>query len=251
MPWRVAVVLIAAAFWSCDSTASRVPVPVPSGPGDGILFIGNSLTSANDLPGIVEGLSAAVGRRLTAATVAYGGYGLVEHWNQKDALRAIATSGWRVVILQQGPSSLQESRAILRQYTRMFDVPIRSAGARTALFSVWPESSRKSVFPDVAASYLLAASDVGGIYLPVTDAWLAAWVANPAQPLYSADGFHPSEEGSYLAALVIAGVLTGASPSIMPARVIRPNGPELAIPPATATLLQTAAVAAIAGAARR
>ena len=47
----------------------------------------------------------------------------------------------------------------------------------------------------------LAASDVDGIYFPVTDALVFARAKDPSLGLYSSDGFHPSEQGSYLAAL--------------------------------------------------
>jgi hypothetical protein len=219
---------------------------VPTGSGEDVLFVGNSLTYTNDLPGLVQGLAAAAGVRLRTASVAFPGYSLADHLDQQDALRAVDRGGWRVVVLQQGPSSLLESRELLRRDTALFDQRIRAAGARTALFSVWPESSRQSAFGDVAASYAAAAADVGGIYLPVTQAWLEAWKRDPALPLYSGDGFHPSEHGSYLAALVIAGVLAGISPEQMPARVVLPNGSEASVPPAAATVLRAAAAAAIA-----
>jgi hypothetical protein len=218
---------------------------VPAGPGNGILFVGNSLTSTEDLPGLVEGLASAVGRPLQTASIAVAGYSLEDHWNQGDALRSIDRGGWSVVVLQQGPSSLEESRILLRRDTARFDQRVRAVGARTALFSVWPESSRQSAFPAVAESYSLAAADVGGIYFPVTQAWLNAWERDPSLPLYSADGFHPGAQGSYLAALVIAAVLTGAPPQSMPERVVRPDGTALSIPADAATILKVAAAAAI------
>jgi hypothetical protein len=53
--------LIALVCWSCDSTEpTPAKAPVPAGPGDGVLFVGNSLTFANDLPVLVELLAAAV-----------------------------------------------------------------------------------------------------------------------------------------------------------------------------------------------
>jgi hypothetical protein len=250
--------LLLAVAAACDDAPSTLPAgpadppsAVPSGPGDGILFVGNSLTYVNDLPGIVEGLATAIGDKLKTASVAYSGYSLSDHWMRGDALRAIASGGWRVVVLQQGPSSLPESRRILRDLTADFDERIRAAGARTALYSVWPDSESKAAFGDVAQSYSLAASDVKGIYFPVTDGWLFAWNRNPALPLYGSDGFHPSEQGSYLAALVIVAVLTGRSPVGMPARVVRPDGHELSIPEDKASLLQDAAAAAVAAYAPR
>src|SRR3954466_13642343 len=113
--------------------------PIPAGPGDGVLFVGNSLTFANDLPGMVERLAAAAGVRLPTAQVTFGGYSLSDHLANGDAARSIAGGGWRVVVLQQGPSGQPESRIELRSDTAKFDALIRRAGARTAIFAVWAD----------------------------------------------------------------------------------------------------------------
>ena len=57
-----------------------------------LLFIGNSLTAANDLPAILESMGRGA---------------------DGEARRAIARGGWSFVILQQGPSALPESRVLL------------------------------------------------------------------------------------------------------------------------------------------
>ena len=242
--------LIAFVCSSCGSTSAPAPGVVPAGPGQGVLFVGNSLTFANDLPGLVHLLTAAVGHDVPTAMVAKPDFNLADHLSQGDAPRSIATGGWRVVVLQQGPSSLAEGRVLLRRWTSSFDEKIRAVGARTALFSVWAESTRTSAFWDVAESYSLAASDVGGIYLPATQAWLEAWYRDPSLQLYAADGYHPSQQGTYLSALVIAGVLTGVSPESMPGRVVWPSGGDLTIPEPAANVLRAAAAAAIASSAR-
>jgi hypothetical protein len=180
-----------------------------------ILFVGNSLTTTNDLPSIVESLSAGAAR-LECRTVAFPGYSLEDHWNRGDAARTIAAGGWTVVVLQQGPSALPESRALLVEYARRFDAVIASVGARTALYMVWPASSRAADFDAVNASYAAAARAVNGLLLPAGDAWRAAWRRDPRIALYGGDGFHPSPEGSYLAALVIYAGLVERSPVGLP-----------------------------------
>jgi hypothetical protein len=243
--------LIALVCAGCDSAGSAAAqAPVPAGPGEGVLFVGNSLTFANDLPTLVQSLGTAVGHPLPTAMVAKPDYALGDHLSQGDAERSIATGGWRVVVLQQGPSSLDESRVLLRRWTVTFDQRIRAVGARTALFSVWAESTRTLAFWDVAESYSLAAQDVGGIYLPATQAWLEAWNRDPSLKLYAADGYHPSQQGTYLSALVIAGVLTGVSPDAMPSRIPFASGGELVIPEPAATVLRAAATAAVSSSAR-
>ncbi len=212
--------------------------PAPS--GERVLFVGNSLTEGNDLPLLVEALSAAGGNPLAVDSVTYGGVALEDHWNLGTQDR-IAAGGWRFVVLQQGPSALPESRASLREATRRFDGVIRAAGARTALYMVWPESSRRQAFPDVSASYRLAAQDVDGILLPAGDAWIAAWRRDPSLPLYGPDGFHPSVLGTYLAALTIYGGLRDASLVGLPSRLQLRNGRTLEVAPREAALAQAAA----------
>ena len=167
-----------------------------------ILFVGNSLTYSNDLPATVCALARAAGHDAVCESVARPDYSLEDHWNDREARRAIAR-GWNVVVLQQGPSALAESRVLLIEYTRRFDAEIRKAGARTALYMVWPSRSRSGDFDGVSRSYGAAATAVGGLLLPVGDAWRDAWSLDPSLPLYSNDGLHPSPAGSALAAMVI------------------------------------------------
>ena len=174
-----------------------------------MLFIGNSLTLANDLPRMVERLSAASGTPISATVVAFEGFSLSDHWDHGGARAAIRRGGWDTVVLQQGPSSLAKSRAQLVSDTERFDAEIRRLRARTALFGVWPPKSREAFFNAVSGSYADAAGAVHGLFLPAGDAWLAAWKADPQLALYGRDEFHPSPLGSLLAAMVISRALTG------------------------------------------
>lgn len=216
----------------------------PAAPARRVLFVGNSLTAANDLPGLVEALSRSTsGAALVCRSVTFADHSLEDHWARGDAARAIAAGGWSVVVLQQGPSALPESQVLLRDYTRRFDTVIRKAGARTALYMVWSSQVRSQDLDGVSASYTAAARDVHGLLLPVGDTWRAAWKRDPSLRLYGDDGFHPSPLGSYLAALVIYGGLTGRSPVGLPATVRPASGGAIVVPPAQAALLQEATAA--------
>src|SRR5579859_6073417 len=59
-----------------------------------VLFIGNSLTAANDLPALLEAIAKQNGERILTRMVAYPNYSLEDHWNRGDARRAIAEGGW-------------------------------------------------------------------------------------------------------------------------------------------------------------
>lgn len=205
-----------------------------------ILFIGNSYTYTTDIPGIVQGLGDALGDSLFVETVAGPNMALIDHWNDGAATEAIRKGGWDVVVLQQGPSSVEVNRDTLRLGTALFAGEMGKVGARPALFSAWPSETRRQDFARAIDSYRIAAQDVGGILLPVAGAWLAAWARDPNLQLYS-DGLHPSYDGAYLAALVIYGTLRNVSPRTLPAVVELRSGLTLVIDPQTAATLRDAA----------
>ena len=207
-----------------------------------VLFIGNSLTYANDLPRLVAAISTVAGDDppLQAEQVTYGGFALEDHLVQGDAPRAIEQGGWDVVMLQQGPSTLPESRVNLIEYTRRFDVLIRAVGARTAIYGVWTSADRMFAFDDGIESYRQAAEAVDGILCPAALAWKVAWRRDPSLPLYGPDNFHPSPLGTYLAALVIYAELRDKSPVGLPSDIAIPNF-HYVVDPAQARTCQLAA----------
>ena len=223
-------------------------------PGDRVvadryaLFIGNSYLYYADIPGIVEALSdSAGGERIAAQTVAGPDMALIDHWNSGTAVAAIRARAWDWIVLQQGPSSVEANRDTLRLATTLFANEIAHAGARAALFSAWPAEDRRQDFPRAIESYMLAASDVDGILLPVAGAWLLAWDADPSLGLY-ADGLHPSVAGAYLSALVIYARLLNRSPLGLPHRLRLRSGSTISVDSSLAVLLQHAAADAIAAA---
>jgi hypothetical protein len=192
---------------SCGSTSGPVPDD-----GLSVLFIGNSLTQANDLPGMVDALSDAAGiDRFRYAEVTIGGSSLQDQWADGRAVDAIEGSRWDVVVLQQGPTSFESSRLNLLQYADSFARKIREHGGRPALYMVWPDLAFNNEWDAVARSYTDAAVAVDGMLFPAGKAIRDIFTAEPGIPVLAADNFHPSRAGSYLAALVIIGGLTGES----------------------------------------
>jgi hypothetical protein len=228
--------------------SSAISGPQLSGSGTPVLFIGNSLTYVNDLPGIVQALAdSAGGPAIAVETVAFPDYALIDHWNEGSAAghaRAeIAKGGWKFVVLQQGPSSTEVNRDTLRLATRMFAQEMSKFGATAALLSAWPTVDRRQDFPRAIESYTLAAGDVNGVLLPVAAAWLAAWRRDSTLALYS-DGLHPSIDGSYLSALAIYAVLEHRTPMGLPSRLRLRSGAAVFVDQKIAGILQAAAAEA-------
>ena len=181
-----------------------------------VLFVGNSLTSQNDLPAMLEALATQAGASITCSAVARANYSLEDHWKDGAALRALRRERWTHIVLQQGPSSLPDSQASLRDYAARFAAEARQVHAAVVLYGVWPPKARSGFFDAVTGSYARAAEDVGGALVPVGEGWRAAWRRDPSLALYAADDFHPSSIGTYMAALMFLQRLTGRSPVGLP-----------------------------------
>jgi hypothetical protein len=210
-----------------------------------VLFVGNSLTYTNELPRIVEALSRGGGMEIEAGMIAFPNAGLEDHWADGRTRREIASKRWDVVVMQQGPSSLASSRANLVEWAKRLAEEARAAGARPALFTVWPDASRRAYLGAVIESYEEAAEACGCELLPVGLAWQEAWKRRARLSLYGADGFHPSEEGSYLAALVIWGGLTGEDVARAPAELDLGGGQTMKVREKRAAVYRDAAEAAL------
>lgn len=214
-----------------------------TGPVDSlnVLFIGNSLTYVNDLPGTLQAIALTEGVAVRVETVARPNYALIDHLTLSgDAEAAIRRGGWDYVVLQQGPTTLPINRDSLILWTKMFDPIIRSVGAVPALYMVWPPKGQPGGFEAVRLSFQIAAEAVNGVFLPAGAAWEDALLRDGALALYGPDNFHPSPMGTYLAAITIYGKLAGRDPRALPPYAIV-NGAPLNLPTATVRLLQEAA----------
>lgn len=193
-----------------DPAAPRLPE------GDlRVLFVGNSLTYTNDLPGMVATLARAEGVDFQYTVRASPNFALGDHWN--EGLEGIITElAPDVVVLQQGPSSLPSSRAYLLEWTARIGEVVTGSGGRPALFMVWPDASRAHAFDAVRDNYADAAARVDGIFLPAGETWRAAWSREPGLALYGPDAFHPSTTGSAAAAVTIWAMLSGSPGEPLP-----------------------------------
>lgn len=118
--------------------AALAHAQAPSGKAQRILFVGNSLTAATDIPARLEKLAKAMGKNVIADSVTFNGYSLEDHWRDGRALAAIR-KGWEIVVLQQGTSSHADSREQLVEYAR------RARNPRSTWCGRFPTARR--IFP--------------------------------------------------------------------------------------------------------
>lgn len=220
--------------WLDESTTALDPSAL------NILFIGNSLTYSNDLPGILATFLEKSKVASHVESIAIGGTALIDHWNEGLARSKIQQGGWDFVIMQQGPSAT-EGRPLLLSYAKIFGEEISTIQATSAMYMVWPAKSRFFDFDGVYDSYRQAALNIGGIFLPGGASWRVAWESEPDLAFYGPDNFHPSAMGSYLVALVMFEQLTGLSPLGLP-NIIKTKYVEIELSKERATMLQKVAI---------
>lgn len=182
-----------------------------------VLFVGNSLTYYNDLPGMVQTLARAAGdTALRTASIAEPDFALEDHYNVGVVQKALERSGWEWVVMQQGTSALPESQQYLRSFAQQFAPLIRAAGAEPMLYQVWPMTSRRFDAEAAVTSYYNAAVAVSGVFAPAGDAFTDALGLDTGIGVYSDDGLHPTRRGTYVAALVILARLIDVNPESLP-----------------------------------
>src|SRR5687768_85842 len=102
-----------------------------------VLFIGNSFTARNDLPGLVGRLADAAGAKLEHRLISVGGASLRTHWNGGEAAAAIRDGGYDRVVLQEQSTLPVKNATRMHENVRLFDEAIRPAGAKTTLYLTW------------------------------------------------------------------------------------------------------------------
>ena len=200
----IAALALATVATTAGAQTAAAPEPLPAAPL--VLFVGNSLTYANDLPALVRAEARARGRAVRTRMIAYPGFSLEDHWHLglADSIRSIAPD---FVVMQQGPSSLPESRAQLVAWTDSVARVARAAGAEPIVLMVWPPLERAFAWDAVRDSYVAAALAAGARVARAGERIREALAADPAAPLLAADGFHPALAGSRVAAAAVADVL--------------------------------------------
>jgi hypothetical protein len=192
-----------------------------------VLFIGNSYTRFNDLPGMVEslGASAPEGPRVDTRHETRGGFDLSNHWRRRRVRARIAHGGFDAVVLQGHSLVTLRAPGRLAEYARRFSSRVRAAGARLVLFQTWPRHAQSrhyrrlavdgpsAMFERIDAVYGEVGRELGAPVAPVGRAWLQAHREHPELVLHRRDpGTHPSVAGTYLSACVLYGTLTGVDP---------------------------------------
>lgn len=179
------------------------PVVIVNDSVNRILFIGNSLTYTNNLPDIIAGIGRDSGVEIRTKMIAYPNYALEDHWNDGQIQVLIATGQYDFVVLQQGPSSQADGRAMLMDYGARIKTLCNQYNAKLAFYMVWPAMTNFHTFDGVIKNYSDAAAATNSLLCPVGQVWKNHFSATGDYSYYGPDEFHPSLKGSECAARVI------------------------------------------------
>ncbi|HEY3069269.1 MAG TPA: hypothetical protein VGJ34_03050 [Gaiellaceae bacterium] len=192
-----------------------------------VLFVGNSFTYYNEMPSMVHRLAESDPGAPPLFVVEY----TAPNWSLKKAstngglLNLIGEVRWDSVVLQERSWALSSPDYGERETypaALLLSREIRVAGAETVFFLTWgykhgdptrPGDSFDAMQVRLSSGYedLVAALDAR--VAPVGPAWAEALRRRPGLELWTHGGGHPNKLGSYLAACVFYGTLTGQDPS--------------------------------------
>jgi hypothetical protein len=179
-----------------------------------VLFIGNSYTSVNDLPGTFAALVRSGGGAVETAMIAPGGAFLADNAASPEVVATIAGTPWTAVVLQeqsQVPAVAAARDTQMAPAAASLVAAIRADGAQPYLLDTWghrdgwPQQGmdRAAMQAAINASYRDVAARSAVIVVPAGEAWTRAAREAPGIALWQEDGSHPTAAGTYLAACVL------------------------------------------------
>lgn len=201
------------------NTPTTVPTP-PTATAQAaditLLFMGNSHTGVNNVPGLVATMVQAARPGKTANAVEAPGWMFLEERLNDPATRTLLSSQpWSAVILQaqkySSSGQFTYSTAEAEELVRL----ARRQGAIPVMFPEWPRrgiAETQRIF-DLHVS--IAAKEPACVP-PIPQAWDLAAAREPSITLYDPDGNHSAPAGAFLTGLVIFSTLTNQSPSALP-----------------------------------
>jgi len=210
-----------------------------------VLFIGNSYTTVNDLPGVFASLARSGGHRVETKSAAVDGWTLANHADAPATATALTAGRWDIVVLQeqsQIPAIEEFRQTQMYPAARRLISAIRNQGARPLFYLTWgrrdgwPQTgmptyaSMQSAIDD---GYLAIAADQRVATAPVGDAWATLVARGAGGTLWQPDGSHPTEAGTYLAACVFYATIFRESPKGL--------GYHASLSPEAATMIQEVA----------
>ena len=199
------------------TTATTTAEPAAGLKTTSILFVGNSFTARNNVPGLIaqlaRGPDGKTGHTVEHRLIQAGGASLRMHLNKGDAAAALRDGRFDYVVLQEQSTLPIKNATRMHENVREFDALIRAAGAKTVLYMTWARlEAAADAQQRIADAYTAVGREIGAIVVPAGLAWRAFLAKHKAPVLHDADKSHPTLAGSYLAACTFHATLFGGTP---------------------------------------
>lgn len=197
--------------WSSLITASKLS----------ILFLGNSHTAVNDVPAMVKSLIESDGSKRQVVLGTITGTNLEQLGNNSQAIQAISSGKWDVVILQGAALSSSHKYVYSQAGAIKLAKLAKASKARVLLYAEWPRKGWDET-DYILGIYSQIAKASGAEIVPVCSAWDAALKLRSDLELWAGDGNHSSPLGGFLAGLTIADFLGAGESNWMPFKIDPP-----------------------------
>lgn len=245
--WKMVMVLLMGCLlpgWAAENEVQRV------------LMIGNSYTYCNRLPEVLMALSQRTDCPLVVDSYTVGAMslrGFLDSPEHDKARRMLAEGNYDWVVLQdqsQTPAYMpEETLHAVRGWVQL----ARQQDTQALLFLTWAHAARTAggmqpmvdMQEKLSNTYCRAALECGVRVAPVGEAWARWYRRRPDKPLHVGDGSHPNAKGTYLAACVLHGAISGAAPRQLCGTLRLGGQVVLRMPPDSASALQKTAQATL------
>ena len=200
-----------------------------------VLFLGNSYTYVNDLPGMTASAALSAGDTLVHDNNNIGGYTLQQHSTNATSLTKLAAGNWDYVVLQEQSQkpSFPDGQVDVEvfPYAKALDSLVHhyNSCGRSIFYMTW---GRKNGDADNCASWPPVCSYVGmdnllrsryetmadsnkALLSPVGAVWRYLRANYPSLELYQTDESHPSVAGTYAAACCFYTTIFKRSPLLI------------------------------------
>ena len=136
------------------------------------LFVGNSFTARNNLPGLLAQMVESAGKGdLEWELISAGGASLRQHLNKGEALQRLNDAPWDFVVLQEQSTLPVKNATRLADNVRDFDKIIAKTGARTVLYMTWARQNAPESLDAISAAYSSIGKELGSLVVPGGSAW--------------------------------------------------------------------------------
>ena len=188
-----------------------------------VLFIGNSYTHMNNMPGIFEKIAYSEGVIVHGEMSAKSNHTFKMHSRREELFETIRSKKWDFIILQGFSRELAECPDVIDTasvpYLQIIldSIDQSNPASNVLLFMTWGYkngfaereelSTSKSMSDSIRLGYEYVSKLFDVLVIPVGTIWYDFRLEIPKIELYAKDGRHPSFAGSYLIASVFYSAL--------------------------------------------